>query len=642
MLTRSFLLFCLISFSFTQIGWAQNQTEEWIKVYFNMPAGESSYSSNEHGNHSWDLIGTLESLLDSATSSIDLCIYDLEHPRVAHALVRAKERGVQVRVITDNHNRNDSKELDGEMWRILGEARIISIDDDGDIYKSASEIEDYNLVNAGADMHNKFAVIDILSPSLDDDIVWTGSTNLTYTGAFNTNNVIVIKDAEVAKIYIEEFNQMWGSEGAKPNPVKAVFHKDKQDVSQHIFDVAGTKIEIYFAPINRDKSKPSVSDRLVRLINEEVQSDIKFQAFSITPTIPLSKAIWAASSTSEIKLEGIIDPAFYSRYNKAGDIWGSEEAKSGNRMILPAKETRKLHHKVLILDSENPDTTDVAVVVTGSYNFSNNAEVNNDENTIIIFSDEIARRYSADFSGAMSRAKEESEAPAPPIKTDEWYSVYAIRDGGFFEIEVLPGFGYPVRLLGVDIPSIYAGEDSSYYFAGASVNYLRNLIEGRKVKLKGAGNNPPEARYGAYRAYIDVDYTSSILPLNKTILQKGYGEFSNYYAQHPDSVTAFMEYEANASLKKEGMWKSPSKVGTFVSRISEVSKGKAVEVVYPININTADQATLELLPGIGKAYAQRIIEYREQNGGFKAVQELTNIKGIGEKRFQKLRPVVTI
>ena len=62
----------------------------------------------------------------------------------------------------------------------------------------------------------------------------------------------------------------------------------------------------------------------------------------------------------------------------------------------------------------------------------------------------------------------------------------------------------------------------------------------------------------------------------------------------------------------------------------------------PVNINTATQAQLESLPGVGAKAAERILEYRQKNGNFKKVEDLMNVKGIGEKSFLKLKPLLTV
>ena len=61
-----------------------------------------------------------------------------------------------------------------------------------------------------------------------------------------------------------------------------------------------------------------------------------------------------------------------------------------------------------------------------------------------------------------------------------------------------------------------------------------------------------------------------------------------------------------------------------------------------VNINTALATQLEALPGVGPVTAARIIEYREKNGPFKKIEELMNVRGMGEKTFLKLRPQLTI
>jgi competence protein ComEA len=62
----------------------------------------------------------------------------------------------------------------------------------------------------------------------------------------------------------------------------------------------------------------------------------------------------------------------------------------------------------------------------------------------------------------------------------------------------------------------------------------------------------------------------------------------------------------------------------------------------PLNLNAATEAQLEALPGIGAATAARIVEYRKKNGGFKKVEDLMNVKGIGEKSFLKLKALIAV
>ena len=68
----------------------------------------------------------------------------------------------------------------------------------------------------------------------------------------------------------------------------------------------------------------------------------------------------------------------------------------------------------------------------------------------------------------------------------------------------------------------------------------------------------------------------------------------------------------------------------------------AAPATHLVNLNTATQAELELLPGIGPAMAKRILEYRTQHGKFTSVDQLDAVKGIGAKTMAKLRPLVSV
>jgi competence protein ComEA len=62
----------------------------------------------------------------------------------------------------------------------------------------------------------------------------------------------------------------------------------------------------------------------------------------------------------------------------------------------------------------------------------------------------------------------------------------------------------------------------------------------------------------------------------------------------------------------------------------------------PVNLNTATAEQLATIPGVGPKMAERIIDYRQKNGGFKKVEDLMNVSGVAEKSFLKMKPLITV
>lgn len=325
---------------------------EWWQVYFTDPANADG-PDNLAGTPAEKLIERI----NSAQGTIHIAAFEFNLTPVAEALIAAHKRGVEVLWVTDDEN---GIEADGEeghgQFAMLEKAGIV-VRDDG----------------RGALMHNKFWIF-------DRQTVWTGSTNITVNGMLhNNNNVIVIESPELAEIYEREFAEMWAGEFGPTSPSTL----DDQAVT-----VDGTPIQVLFA------SEDKVASHLVPLI-EQAQKSIRFMAFSFTHT-EIGDAVLARAGAG-VDVRGIFETrGSETEYSQLPTLYCAHVPvrQDGNPTTF--------HHKVFVIDDK--------LVITGSFNFSGNADQSNDENAIIITHSGIAAQYLQEFERRWAEAREPDPA----------------------------------------------------------------------------------------------------------------------------------------------------------------------------------------------------------------------------------------
>jgi phosphatidylserine/phosphatidylglycerophosphate/cardiolipin synthase-like enzyme len=307
--------------------------QDWYTIYFTDPT--SPNASTYRGGPDEDLAAAI----DQARLSVDTAIYDLNLWSIRDALIAAYRRGVSVRVVTESDN------MDEQEVQELKQAGIQVL---GDRHESL--------------MHDKFLVI-------DRSEVWTGSMNFTTGGAYmDNNNLIRLLSSKLGEAYTREFEQMF---------VDGHFSSEKTpQTSDPIATVNSSPVEVYFSP------QDSTLEHVLSAVNSAKRS-ISFLAYSFTSD-ELAQAL-IERAKGGVTVRGIFDKDQY-RSNSGTEY---DTLRNAGLDVWLDGNPRLMHHKVIIIDGQ--------VVITGSYNFSNNAEYSNDENTLIIHDPDIAAQYLAEF-----------------------------------------------------------------------------------------------------------------------------------------------------------------------------------------------------------------------------------------------------
>ena len=320
----------------------------WLELYFIDPT--SPFAQREVGSVD-DLVSAS---IIAAKQSVDVALRELSLESITKALITVTRRGVPVRVVTDTDS------LTGRSnFQALKDAGILVVDD-----------------QQPGIMNDKFIVV-------DHSQVWTGSVDYNVSGVFREYNAVIrISSPEIAADYTKEFDEMFvnnqfGRLVVPETPYSSV-------------TIQGTQVDVLFSPDDL------VVDRLSMLLGEAQQS-IYFLAYSFGSN-DLGNII-REKAAQGVVVGGVLESDQVSSEqanpNQVEELnlfrqAGLDIRLDGNAEIM--------NHKIMIIDGR--------IVVMGSYDFTNRAETENDENVLIIYDEKIAQKFMEEFQRVQSRAEQ--------------------------------------------------------------------------------------------------------------------------------------------------------------------------------------------------------------------------------------------
>jgi phosphatidylserine/phosphatidylglycerophosphate/cardiolipin synthase-like enzyme len=331
------------------------------------------FTTNQHGGPepscTRPICRRLLELIESSERSIDFAVYGIRgQATVVRALQAAERRGVRVRGVVDAED-----ELCSGL-EYPDTARLIAALAPGSVRCDAGP-------EAGAIMHNKFFVFDRRR-------TWTGSTNLSDTelsGEYNTDVAVVIDSPDVARVYTQELDEMFGGR----------FHTDKVADTLQVLD----RVKSYFSPTDG-----AIHNAVLPLVDGAIHT-LDVAMFFFTSEL-VADALLAAVERG-VRVRTILDAEGASnRSSQHGRLCAAGTA------LKVEDWGGKAHAKWAVADAADRES---AAVVFGSMNWTRAGDAVNDENTLYVKDSELAARFSAEFEREWADLAHLPECtPVPP------------------------------------------------------------------------------------------------------------------------------------------------------------------------------------------------------------------------------------
>ncbi len=327
--------------------------------------------------------------IDHAQSTIDVAAYGFEHQGIADALIRAYERGVDLRFVGDPTHLSD--------------------------YGYEQMLDRHIPMQVG----NEYSIMHLKTFIIDGRFVFTGTGNITPTGfGRNNNNWVWMESEPLARDFTEEFEQMFQGE----------FSAAKESTNSiNTYQIGDTTVEAYFSP------QEQAMDRLLHEVRS-VDTSIHFQIFAFTKNEVggafVRKHRQLMEANRQAAQNGNLDPDWEQQSPRSwpkkvtgvldrSQVHGNGQYHEGYRMSafgIPMRYDAndnsvqpgdyqagggRLHTKTMILDAGTED----ARVITGSFNWSSSATTSNDEIMLILRGEEITDRFMSMFDNIWNNSR---------------------------------------------------------------------------------------------------------------------------------------------------------------------------------------------------------------------------------------------